>query len=119
MEWPIAHASLGLSIIGLVLVIAVGGAYSVAASRPSPRGNRWPLARTLSFLSGLALFSLVVQSPLAVYDELRWMHSAQHLAGDDGRAAAARARARRSRCCCGACHRARGARSSASSTTPR
>src|SRR5829696_1718552 len=79
MGGPIAHASLGSSIIGLLLVITVGGAYAMAASRPSPRGNRWPLARTFSFLSGLALFSLIVQSPLAVYDEFAWMHSAQHL----------------------------------------
>ena len=76
---PIAHASLGVSIVGLLLVVTVGGAYAMAASRPSPRGNRWPLARTASFLTGLALFSLIVQSPLAVYDETLWAHSAQHL----------------------------------------
>src|SRR3954452_7476240 len=79
MAWPIAHASLGASIIGLVCITAAGGAYAVAASRPSRRGNRWPLARTVSYLSGLALFSLAVQSPLTVYDELTWYHSAQHL----------------------------------------
>jgi cytochrome c oxidase assembly factor CtaG len=79
MPLPMAHASPGVSIIGFLLVAVLGGAYAIAASRPSPRGNRWPLARTISFLSGLALFSLAVQSPLAVYDELPWMHSAQHL----------------------------------------
>ncbi|NUT54365.1 MAG: cytochrome c oxidase assembly protein [Thermoleophilia bacterium] len=79
MALPIAHASLGVSIIGLILVVVLGTAYGVAASRPSPRGNRWPLRRTIAFLSGLTLFSLVVQSPLAVYDETRWAHAAQHL----------------------------------------
>lgn len=79
MVWPIAHASLGVSIVGTLLVIAAAGAYAIASARPSPRGNRWPLARTISFLSGLALFSAAVQSPLDVYDELAWFHSAQHL----------------------------------------
>jgi putative membrane protein len=76
---PIAHASPGVSIAGLLLVVAAAGAYGTAASRPSPRGNRWPLARTISFVSGLTLFSAAVQSPLAVYDELPWAHAAQHL----------------------------------------
>lgn len=74
-----AHASLGVSVVGGLLLCGLAGAYAWAAARPSPRGNRWPFARTLSFLSGLALFSLAVQSPLAVHDELAWFHSAQHL----------------------------------------
>lgn len=76
---PFAHASLGVSVIGGLLVCGLAVAYAWAASRPSPRGKRWPFARTLSFLTGLALFSLAVQSPLAVHDELAWFHSAQHL----------------------------------------
>lgn len=79
MAPPFAHASLGVSIAGLLLVSVVAGAYVRAASRPSPRGRRWPLGRTLSFLAGLTLFSVAVQSPLAVHDELAWFHSAQHL----------------------------------------
>jgi cytochrome c oxidase assembly factor CtaG len=76
---PLAHASPSVSLIGGLLVVGVGVAYIRAASRPSPRGNRWPVARTWSFVAGLALFSLVVQSPLANYDGVRWVHSAQHL----------------------------------------
>jgi putative membrane protein len=76
---PLAHASPSVSVIGGLLVVGVGVAYVRAASRPSPRGNRWPVARTRSFVAGLALFSLVVQSPLANYDGVRWVHSAQHL----------------------------------------
>jgi cytochrome c oxidase assembly factor CtaG len=76
---PIAHASLTVSVIGGLIQAALAIAYIRAASRPSPRGNRWPAARTLCFVGGLALFSLAIQSPLAVHDELRWFHSAQHL----------------------------------------
>jgi cytochrome c oxidase assembly factor CtaG len=79
MATPFAHASFGASVVGALLISAVATAYLVAASRPSPRGNRWPPARTASFIGGLALFAVAVQSPLAIYDELAWVHSAQHL----------------------------------------
>jgi cytochrome c oxidase assembly factor CtaG len=76
---PFAHASPGVAIVGALVQAVVAFAYIRAASKPSPRGNRWPYQRTLSFVGGLALFTLAVQSPLAVHDELRWFHSAQHL----------------------------------------
>ena len=47
--------------------------------RPSPRGNRWPLARTLSFLAGLVLLAEATQGPLVAHDDLLWVHGAQHL----------------------------------------
>ncbi|MEA2312027.1 MAG: putative rane protein [Solirubrobacteraceae bacterium] len=75
----IAHASLSVSVAGALIQVAVAVAYVRAAMRPSPRGNRWPLARTVSFLAGLTLFSLAVGPPLATYDEVLWVHSAQHL----------------------------------------
>jgi cytochrome c oxidase assembly factor CtaG len=79
MGLPIAHASTGVSVIGALIQATLAIAYVRAALRPSPRGNRWPLARTLSFLGGLLLFTLAVQPPLATHDEVRWVHSAQHL----------------------------------------
>jgi cytochrome c oxidase assembly factor CtaG len=75
----LAHASLGLSAVGLVVEIALGGAYIAAATRPSPRGNRWPLARTVSFLAGLVLLAEATQGPLVAHDDLLWVHGAQHL----------------------------------------
>jgi putative copper resistance protein D len=76
---PFAHASLSVSLVGGLIQAVLGVAYIRAASKPSPRGNRWPFSRTLCFVGGLALFSLAIQSPLAVHDELKWFHSAQHL----------------------------------------
>ena len=68
-----------LSLAGAVIQTVIAVLYVRAASRPSPRGNRWPLARTLSFLAGLLLFSLAVQVPWTSGD-VRWEHGAEHLA---------------------------------------
>lgn len=67
-----------LSLVGAVIQTAIAVLYVRAASRPSPRGNRWPLARTLSFLSGLLLFSLAVQVPWS-RDDVIWEHATEHL----------------------------------------
>ncbi len=67
-----------LSLPGAVIQTALAVLYVRAAMRPSPRGNRWPLARTLCFLSGLLLFSLAVQVPWTKED-VRWEHSVEHL----------------------------------------
>jgi cytochrome c oxidase assembly factor CtaG len=65
-------------LVGAVIQTVIAVAYVRAASRPSPRGNRWPIARTLSFLAGLLLFSIAVQVPLTDGD-VRWVHGAEHL----------------------------------------
>ena len=65
--------------IGALLEAVIGGAYIGAAARPSPRGRRWPRSRTACFLAGIALFAIAVQSPLAAYDEVPWVHVTQHL----------------------------------------
>ena len=78
--WPVlAHVSLFGSLPGAVLELVLGGAYVVAAARPSPRGRRWPVSRTACYIGGLALFATAVQSPLAAHDEVPWVHSTQHL----------------------------------------
>jgi len=64
---------------GALIQTVIAVAYVRAASRPSPRGNRWPMARTLSFLAGLLLFSIAVQVPWTG-DDVRWVHGAEHLA---------------------------------------
>ena len=79
MGLPIAHASIVLTAVGSVIMIALGALYLRAAAKPSPRGNRWPLGRTACFIGGLLILWLVVQSPLADHDDVRWVHSAQHL----------------------------------------
>ncbi len=79
MSPPIAHVSITVTAIGLLLQAGLAVAYVTAAMRPSPRGHRWPLRRTVSFLAGLTLFALAVGPPVAAEDELLWVHAAQHL----------------------------------------
>jgi putative membrane protein len=67
-----------VSLVGAVIQTAIAVLYVRAAMRPSPRGNRWPLHRTLCFLSGLLLLSLAIQVPWTK-DDVIWVHSAEHL----------------------------------------
>ena len=67
-----------VSLVGAVIQTAIAVLYVRAAMRPSPRGNRWPLHRTLCFLAGLLLLSLAIQVPWTS-DDVVWVHGAEHL----------------------------------------
>ena len=75
----LAHDSFVLTATGCLVEAATVCAYLVAAARPSPRGRRWPVSRTICFVSGITMLALVVQSPLAANDDVPWVHTAQHL----------------------------------------
>jgi cytochrome c oxidase assembly factor CtaG len=53
--------------------------YAVAAARPSPRGRRWPRARTAWFIAGLALLLFCFASGLEVYEDNPTVHVVQHM----------------------------------------
>lgn len=53
--------------------------YLVAASRPSPRGRRWPRSRTAWFLAGLALLAVIYGSGLQRYEDNPTVHVVQHM----------------------------------------
>ncbi|MDR7303698.1 putative copper resistance protein D [Haloactinomyces albus] len=62
---------------GLVAVLAAAYLMGVARYR---RHGRWPVWRTMAFLSGLTVFVLAVNSGIGVYSEaLVWVHMVQHL----------------------------------------
>jgi len=45
-----------------------------------PPGRRWPVGRTVSFLSALALLWIAVMGPIGAYDDtFFWAHMTQHL----------------------------------------
>ena len=64
------------SYLGLGLSAVV---YAFAAARPSPRGRRWPRARTAWFIAGLALLLLCFGSGLEVYEDDPAVHVIQHM----------------------------------------
>jgi putative membrane protein len=68
---------------GAVALYAVLGAlalvYGLAARRPSPRGRRWPVGRTVAFLAGVALLAIVYGSGLEVYEDQPAVHVVQHM----------------------------------------
>lgn len=66
--------------LGVALEITACALYVSAASRPSPRGARWPVRRTASFVCGVAAVAFVLQSGFAGYDDsVFWVHVTQHL----------------------------------------
>jgi cytochrome c oxidase assembly factor CtaG len=67
------------AIVLYAVTAAVGGAYVLAAARPSPRGRRWPRARTVSFLSGMGLLAVIYGSGLEVYENEPAVHVVQHM----------------------------------------
>jgi cytochrome c oxidase assembly factor CtaG len=80
MGLVLAPDSPAVTYVGYVLEAATLALYVTAAARRSPRGNRWPLPRTLCFGAGIVLFVLAVQtSPLADNDDIPWVHCVQHL----------------------------------------
>ncbi|MDP9116212.1 MAG: cytochrome c oxidase assembly protein [Actinomycetota bacterium] len=65
-----------------VLVLVAAGYLSAAALVPRRHsGSRWPPARTLSFMAGLAVCGYATNASIAVYDQVLFTaHMAQHLA---------------------------------------
>jgi cytochrome c oxidase assembly factor CtaG len=53
--------------------------YALAAARPSPRGRRWPHARTICFLGGVALLVASYASGLDIYEDDPAVHVVQHM----------------------------------------
>jgi len=69
-----------LSIVSLVIEIGICGWYVWSARRLARRGRQWSGWRTASFVAGIALIVVAVQSGLAAYDDQVFqMHVIQHL----------------------------------------
>jgi putative membrane protein len=62
-----------------VVLVALAATYGLAARRRSPRGRRWPAARTGSSMAGLALLALLYGSGLQVYEDEPTVHVIQHM----------------------------------------
>jgi putative copper resistance protein D len=79
-QMVLTHWQLDANTVGLhVGVLACAGTYLLAASRRSPRGNRWPTARTAWCLAGLALFAFVYGSGMQTYEDDPTVHVVGHL----------------------------------------
>ncbi len=69
-----------VGLVGLSLEVLAAGCYVAAALAERRDGRPWPWARTLSFLGGLLLLALALQSGMAGYDDsVFWVHMAQHM----------------------------------------
>jgi len=71
-----------LDAIAVAVVVLAGAAYLTAAALVPVRdsGRRWPLARTLSFLAGLAVIVYATCGSIAVYDQVLFSaHMLGHL----------------------------------------
>lgn len=69
---------LDLASVGILVLVAV--AYLWGVRRQTQRGRHWPAARTASFLGGLLLVVVAVDSGVASYDDsVFFMHVIQHL----------------------------------------
>ena len=61
-------------------LLLVAGAYLLGVRVLSERGDRWPVARTASFLAGLAVVAWATVGGLAAYDETSFtVHAFQHM----------------------------------------
>jgi putative membrane protein len=67
------------AIVLYAVLLALAATYGIAARRRSPRGRRWPVARTAAFMAGLALLALIYGSGLEVYEDHPAVHVVQHL----------------------------------------
>ncbi len=69
-----------LSLVALSVEVVVTGWYVWATRRLAARGRRWSPWRTTSFLTGMALVVVALQSGLASYDDSVFaVHVVQHL----------------------------------------
>ena len=64
----------------VLVTVAAGVLYLAGVRRLAAQGRAWPIARSLSFASGLALLAFATQSGLAQYDRVLFsLHVVQHL----------------------------------------
>jgi putative membrane protein len=69
-----------LSLVSLAIELALAVWYVVSVRRLGRRGRQWSPWRTTSFLAGIALIVIAVQSGLAAYDDQVFaLHVVQHL----------------------------------------
>ena len=78
-SWDIFLTGWSLDIaFPVVLVVTV--AYIVGLRRLHARGRSWPAARTITFLSGMAVILIATESGLADYDRVLFsLHVVQHV----------------------------------------
>ncbi len=69
------------SLVPVVVTVWAGGLYLLGVAKLHRRGDRWPIARTVSFVGvGLGAFFLATTSGLAAYDTtLVSVHMVQHM----------------------------------------
>ena len=78
-SWDLVFTDWSLAVT-LPVVLAVGAGYVVGLRRLAARGRSWPAARTICFLSGLAVVLVATQSGLAAYDTVLFsLHVVQHI----------------------------------------
>jgi cytochrome c oxidase assembly factor CtaG len=69
-----------ISCIGLAIEITAVAGYLVAVQALCRQGRKWPAARTISYVSGIAVIAFALQSEFSSYDdEVFWVHMTQHL----------------------------------------
>lgn len=78
-SWDILVSDWSLDVaFPFVVVLAAG--YVAGVRRLRVHGRSWPAARTVAFLSGLALVLLATESGIAAYDEVLFsLHIVQHI----------------------------------------
>ena len=67
-----------LSLFGIGVEVALAAGYCGCALRARRSGRRWPLGRSVSFVAGLLVLALSLQSGFARYDDIFWVHVLQH-----------------------------------------
>jgi putative copper resistance protein D len=78
-SWDIVFTDWSLAIT-FPVVIAVAAGYVLGLRRLRARGRSWPAARTVCFLSGLAVILVATESGLAAYDVVLFsLHIVQHI----------------------------------------
>jgi cytochrome c oxidase assembly factor CtaG len=65
---------------GMTLEGLFAAGYLLGVRRLAARGRRWPRRRTASFLGGLLVLVIALQSGLASFDDIFWVHVVQHFA---------------------------------------
>jgi putative membrane protein len=78
-SWDILFSDWSLDVaFPFVVVLAAG--YVAGVRRLRVHGRSWPAARTVAFLSGLALVLVATESGIAAYDEVLFsLHIVQHI----------------------------------------
>jgi putative copper resistance protein D len=78
-SWDILVTGWSLD-VAFPFVVALAAGYVIGVRRLRVRGRSWPTARTVAFLSGLALVLVATESGIAAYDEVLFsLHIVQHI----------------------------------------